>query len=91
MRHISARIVDLLKADYQLEVDATSASFRSVRLRDLDLDSLSLLSFLADLEREFRLRLPELEQIARRDCTLGSLSELCRRATARSLALSPAQ
>ena len=88
MKDTIARIAQLLTTRYQVALDPTSASFTALQLRELDLDSLSLLSFLADVEREFRLRMEELEQIARRDCTLGRLSALCRTANARAVASS---
>jgi len=86
MKDTIAQIALLLMTRYQVAVDPSSASFKTTRLGELDLDSLSLLSFLADIEREFRLCWEELEQIARRDCTLGRLSTLCGVANRRAIA-----
>jgi hypothetical protein len=83
MRNTMARISQLLWTGYEIELDPQGASVNTVQLGELDLDSLALLSFLADIEREFRLRSEELAQIARRDCTFGSLSALCRTAAMR--------
>jgi len=81
----AARIAGLLSQRYQIDVARLGPRLVTTRLGELDLDSLSLLSFLSDVEQEFQLRLEELEQIAHRECTLGKLIALCRSAAARAL------
>lgn len=74
-----ARIIDILETRYRLEVEPS----RHTHLGELDLDSMSLLGFLVELEREFKLHLDELRAIARRDCRMDYLIELCHLASLR--------
>jgi hypothetical protein len=82
-RDLRSRIAQLLTR-HGADAAALALDFACVTLADLDLDSLSLLAFLSDLEREFGLDLAALRGLARRDCRLGELLTACRAAYART-------
>jgi hypothetical protein len=74
----------LLVTKYDVDMRHLGTSASGARLEDLDLDSLSLQSFLTELEHEFGLGLDELRSIARRDCPLVQVFDVCHTAALRA-------
>jgi len=85
------RIVRMLVDQYQVEIGRIGTTLAGARLADLALDSLSLLSFLAELEEEFGLNLDELRSIARRECPMRELIDVCENAEGRAVRALPPQ